>query len=264
MGRPRSSRVGTSPSRSPEGSPSNCSAARLSGVSHVTVSGPCTDTETTQTRGDPGLRKGRSTFQDRGHNPGCSGRWGSRGPGQHHRHLAPISSELRVSRDSQSCPGRGLVSTLEESQLLWGALSWPTQEKTARGWLGVEDGDRKGGGHTLGVAGALVVTLWGTVQAIGSLGTGWPGQAGLRVTVAEKGAGVRGASRKGRGTGNRDAQPWMEPLDLRTDWTLEEALGLEPKTPPALPQNTPGWGEHPLWGPCWGVSGTLSLAYPMS
>lgn len=41
MGRPRSSRVGTSPSRSPKGIPSSCSATRLSGAPPVAVSAPC-------------------------------------------------------------------------------------------------------------------------------------------------------------------------------------------------------------------------------
>ena len=43
MGRPRSSRVGTSPSRSPKRIPSSCSATRLPEAPPATVSAPCVD-----------------------------------------------------------------------------------------------------------------------------------------------------------------------------------------------------------------------------
>lgn len=58
MGRPRSSRVGTSPSRSPAGSPSSCSATRLSGAPPAAVSVTCVDRQVVQGPYGPLVREG--------------------------------------------------------------------------------------------------------------------------------------------------------------------------------------------------------------
>ena len=108
MGRPRSSRVGTSPSRSPKGIPSSCSATRLSGAPPAAVSAPCV-------HAGRSLEEARRSLQSRSERRGGlaqrstaagGGAWGltreDRGP-DHYRTPSLFKSEASSARAPSPC-----------------------------------------------------------------------------------------------------------------------------------------------------------------